>query len=250
MTVNSEENKEQSVQQKCDNTNVGYSDLYPGRKQAPIRSWWSKLFLEEKLEQIQKTKCELNVYDCIKESPAVKLMMAALKSSGCEIDIGRHISCEVCDKAVTGGYDPQLNQIIICQNTAADKGRVQSSLVHEMIHMFDYCRYNLNLKNVDHLACTEIRAANLCHCSFLGAVTGGTASPFKIKQMHRNCVADKATRSIMAVQDVTKEEAIKSVTRVFHKCYNDLEPIGRRIRRNSEDMKKAYLEASLYGYID
>lgn len=28
-----------------------------------------------------------------------------------EVDIRRHISCEVCDKSVTGGYDPYLNQV-------------------------------------------------------------------------------------------------------------------------------------------
>lgn len=37
--------------------------------------------------------------------------MGALKASGCEIDIRRHISCEVCDHSVTGGYDPFLNQV-------------------------------------------------------------------------------------------------------------------------------------------
>ncbi|CAK9801281.1 Mitochondrial inner membrane protease ATP23 homolog [Anthophora quadrimaculata] len=210
MTVDSEENNEQSIPKKCDNTDADYSDLYPGRRQTPVRSWFDKIFFTEKYEEIQKTQCELNVYNCVQNSPLVKLMMAALKSSGCEIDLSRHISCEVCDKAVTGGYDPQLNQIIICQNTARSKNRVQSSLVHEM----------------------------------------GIASPIHIKEVHRDCVANKAIRSILAVQNVSEEKAVESVARVFDRCYNDLEPIGRRIRRNSEDMKKAYCEAPLYGYSD
>ncbi|CAK9811182.1 Mitochondrial inner membrane protease ATP23 homolog [Anthophora plagiata] len=248
MTVHSEENNEQSIPKKCDNTDTDYSDLYPGRRQAPVRNWFDKIFFMEKYDEIQRTKCEFNVYNCIQNSPLVKLMMAALKSSGCEIDLSRHISCEVCDKSVTGGYDPQLNQIIICQNAA--QSRVQSSLVHEMVHMFDYCRNHLDLTNLDHLACTEIRAANMCHCSFLGACSQGIASPIHIKEVHKECVANKAIKSILAVQNVSEEEAKESVSRVFNRCYNDLEPIGRRIRRNSEDMKKAYLEAPLYGYID
>lgn len=85
------------------------------------------------------------------------------------VDLRRHISCEVCDDAVTGGYDPELNQIIICQNTSKSKGFVQGVLTHEMVHMFDYCTNDLDFKNVEHLACSEIRAANLAHCSFLGA---------------------------------------------------------------------------------
>lgn len=44
------------------------------------------------------------------------------------------------------------------------------------------------------------------------------------------------------------KEAIEIIEKVFPKCYDDLEPIGRRIRRNSDDMLKAFKEASYYGY--
>lgn len=71
--------------------------------------------MREGKESFDKHKCEQNVYKCIKTSPLVKLMMGALKSSGCEIDIRRHISCEVCDHSVSGGYDPVNNQVIVCQ---------------------------------------------------------------------------------------------------------------------------------------
>lgn len=115
----------------------------------------------------------------------VKLMIGALKSSGCPIDLRRHISCEVCDVTVSGGYDPELNQVVVCQNMARNKGMVQGVLSHEMIHMFDYCNNNLDFKNIDHLACTEIRAANLTHCSFLSACAQGDASPFRIQKAHQ-----------------------------------------------------------------
>jgi len=52
----------------------------------------------------------------------------------------------------------------------------------------------------------------------------------------------------MAVHKVSKEVAEAAIERVFTKCYNDLEPIGRRIRRNSFDMPRAYAEGYLYGY--
>lgn len=85
----------------------------------------------------------------------------------------------------SGGYDPETNQIVICQNTAKGRGIVQGILTHEMIHMFDYCTNNLDFKNVEHLACTEIRAANLAHCSFLGAYMQGDADYFNIKKRHQ-----------------------------------------------------------------
>lgn len=91
----------------------------------------------------------------------------------------------MCDVSVSGGYDPVLNQVVVCQNIARNEGIVQGVLTHEMIHMFDYCRNDLDFKNIDHLACTEIRAANLTHCSFMSAWTQGDASPFNIKEAHQ-----------------------------------------------------------------
>lgn len=131
---------------------------------------------------------------------------------------------------------------------ARSEGMVQGVLTHEMIHMFDYCTNNLDFKNIDHLACTEIRAANLTHCSFMSAWLQGDAAPWKIQKAHEDCVKSKALMSVLAVRKVTNEEAIAAVERVFPKCYADLEPIGRRIRRNSEDMYKAYKEGPMYGY--
>ncbi len=46
-----------------------------------------------------------------------------------------------------------------------------------------------------------------------------------------------------------KEEARAIVDSVFDKCYGDLEPIGRRIRRSSDDIRKAYKERVFYGYV-
>ena len=97
-----------------------------------------------------------------------------------------------------------LNQIVVCQNVKKNEGLVQGVLTHEMIHMFDYCNNELDFKNIDHLACTEIRAANLTHCSFISAVIQGDASMFRIKKAHENCVKTKAICSILAVRKVSK----------------------------------------------
>lgn len=248
MTIANEESEKNSVPITHNDVEIDNSDLYPERKGNKPRSWWNKVLRIKEREELSKIKCEGNVYNCVKDSVLVKLMMAALKSSGCEIDIRRHISCEVCDKSVTGGYDPQLNQIVVCQNSATSKNMVQGVLSHEMIHMFDYCRNKLEFDNLDHLACTEIRAANLCHCSFLSSWIQGHASFFNIAETHQNCVKEKAMQSILAVRKVSEEVARAAVLRVFDRCYNDLEPVGRRLRRNSLDMNKAYLEGPLYGY--
>lgn len=58
----------------------------------------------------------------------------------------------------------------------------------------------------------------------------------------------KALYSVLAVRQIGMKEAVEIIEKVFPKCYEDLEPIGRRIRRNSDDMLKAFKEAAYYGY--
>ncbi|CAG7819894.1 unnamed protein product [Allacma fusca] len=223
--------------------------LYPERGGDPVKASWLSTFAGTGgREGIDKLQCERNVYKVLQTSPLAKIMMGALKSSGCAVDIRRHFSCEVCDPSVTGGYDPVLNQVVICQNSARSKGFIQGVVTHEMIHMFDYCRRKLDLTDIKHLACTEIRAANLAHCSFLSAVTQGSASFFNIKNQHQNCVRKRAVASVLAVRNASQEEAEAAVDSVFWKCYNDLEPIGRRIRRNSDNMYQAYRDRISLGY--
>ncbi|XP_067120491.1 LOW QUALITY PROTEIN: mitochondrial inner membrane protease ATP23 homolog [Centruroides vittatus] len=240
------ETKEENVSNRECSTDRYDLKHFPGRTNH-MKNW-----LEGTLNAnpTDRMKCEQRVCEVMEKSPLVKLMISALHSSGCDFDLKRHVVCEPCDDVVSGGYDAELNQVIICQNVAKSSGRVQGAMSHELIHMFDYCRANMDFKNLDHLACTEIRASNLLHCSFLGAVVDGVASPINIAKRHADCVKKRAIYSVLAVREVTYEEASKAVERVFAKCYNDLEPIGRRIRRKSLDMEKAYRERYHYGYVD
>lgn len=231
---------------KTENDSQWGYDMYPERRQKSDNTALGT-FLKGR-DNLDKIKCERNVYKCVKDSPIVKLLMGALKASGCPIDIRRHISCEECAPTVSGGFDPVLNQVVICQNVVRKESLIQAVLMHEMIHMFDFCRHELNFRNLDHLACTEIRAANLAHCSFMSAWTQGDVTLFNFKEGHQTCVKNKALSSIMAARNVTKEEAVQAVNRVFPQCYADLEPVGRRIRRNSDDMYKALNEGYYYGY--
>ena len=52
-------------------------------------------------------------------------------------------------------------QIVLCENNIYSQGHMNDTLTHELIHTLDYCRAELDWKNIDHLACTEIRAASL-----------------------------------------------------------------------------------------
>ena len=58
----------------------------------------------------------------------------------------------------------------------------------------------------------------------------------------------RAIDSVLAVRPVSLEEAEAVVNKVFKRCYNDTEPIGRRVRPKSSDADLAYAEAFLLGY--
>lgn len=196
---------------------------------------------------VQRTQCERQVVKALEEDPYVKLMIAALKSAGCPVNARRHISCESCHSWVTGGYDNRYNQVVVCQGISDQK--VAGVLSHELLHMYDFCRAQLDWNNVEHVACTEIRAANLFHCSMSSGLYAGSVNPLGFKKGHSACVKQKAVASVLAVRpELSKAEAWAVTERVFDKCYNDLEPIGRRARRQSNDKYRAYRERFIYGY--
>ena len=70
-----------------------------------------------------------------------------------------------CDQSLSGGYDDQANQVIICSNNCKTPEKVEEILSHELVHMYDYCTANIDFSNPKHLACSEIRAATLTSCS-------------------------------------------------------------------------------------
>jgi len=54
-------------------------------------------------------------------------------------------SCEYC------------RQIVVCKNNSHYRPICCNVLAHEMIHMFDFCRADVDFRNLEHLACTEVR---------------------------------------------------------------------------------------------
>ncbi|KAI0207175.1 Mitochondrial inner membrane protease ATP23 [Lamellibrachia satsuma] len=234
-----------SSSQKRTDEDYGYY-FYPDRGGRRDKSLVAKV--AEGRSSNRAMKCITNVYWCAEKHPMVKLLMAALKSSGCPIDINRHVSCEDCRSCVNGGFDPTTNQIVVCQNNSASRKLCCNVMAHELIHMFDFCRAKVDFTNLEHLACTEIRAANFMHCSYISSMSDKGVSPFHIKQRQQECVKKKAIMSIVMVRNVEEEEARKVVDKVFTKCHNDLEPFGRIPRRKSRDPERMLAEGYFYGY--
>jgi inner membrane protease ATP23 len=101
--------------------------------------------------------CQKRVASVMCKSPLARLLLLALKQSGCSVLPHRHLACESCSAQVDGGYDAAYNQLIVCSNRCRSETKVEEILTHELVHMYDYCTAKVDFKDMDHLACTEIR---------------------------------------------------------------------------------------------
>ncbi|CAL1539910.1 unnamed protein product [Lymnaea stagnalis] len=221
--------------------------FYPDRDKKKKRSLFERALGRD---NVHNFKCTTHVKKCLASNPKVKLMVGALESYGCPVEFSRHISCEPCLGTVSGGFDPKSMQVVVCQNNVRNTDICCNVLAHELLHAFDFCRAKVNFENLRHLACTEIRAANMFHCSLGAAINSGEASVFNIKERHQLCVKNKALQSIMLVRNVTKLEAMTIVDEVFDRCYNDTEPFGRRCFKNLGRAQRALDEARNYYDLD
>lgn len=183
-------------------------------------------------------KCQIMLQFAMETSPYAKLLLSAMKNSGCKLFKDRHFSCEDCDGTVSGGFDASSSQIVLCQNNIRHQSHMNRVVTHELVHAFDHCRADVDwFNNLRHLACSEIRAANLSgDCSFS---TEAARFNFGLKQHHQDCVRGRAIRSILAVRKIGQEEAEKIVNEVFNTCFNDHAPFGR-IPHSKKDANFAY----------
>lgn len=204
----------------------GY-DLFPERNQG-------KHTIKENLLRFNH-KCQVMLTLAMETSPYAKLLLSAMKNSGCKVFKDRHFSCEDCDGTVSGGFDAASSQIVLCQNNIHKQSHMNRVVTHELIHAFDHCRAHVDWFNsFRHLACSEIRAANLSgDCSFSTELFRFNLG---LKEHQQECVRGRAVRSILAVRKISREEAQKIVNEVFDSCFNDHAPFGRIPHGNKEAM--------------
>ncbi|XP_065842075.1 mitochondrial inner membrane protease ATP23 homolog [Oscarella lobularis] len=171
-------------------------------------------------------RCVRRLDRAFKRSAYVKFMLDAMKKVGCEVDVGKHVVCEPCSGKVLGGFDPYRNQVVLCENTVYSQGSMEDTLTHELIHAYDHCRAKIDWDNLKHLACTEIRAANLSGDCFFWKENFARLK-FGWRKHQQKCVRARAVESILCVRDVERVEAEAAVDSVFSQCFNDTDPFER-----------------------
>ncbi|KAI0395301.1 peptidase M76 family-domain-containing protein [Xylariaceae sp. FL0594] len=170
----------------------------------------------------------------LRHSPTVRFLRERIAELGGSLDRS-NIVCARCPARLTedgkvhrqaGGFDPGTG-ILICSNEVRDRGHLEDSLAHEMVHAWDHLRWKMDWvgdKDLKHAACTEIRASMLSgECRWTReSMTRGN---LKLTQQFQECVRRRAILSVMARPRCKDDvQAAKVVNQVWDSCFSDTRP--------------------------
>ena len=211
------------------------------------------LYLQQRAKD--HAQCQQWKHELINSSPVVSFMIQELAKLGCKMDIEKDLRCTECDERKSGGFMPPTlspeedmpivhdvvsveerkvgcvsnvhrspGGIILCQNRLTSRLHTEDTLAHELIHVYDYCRFKMNWLDLKHHACAEIRAASLSgDCRYTREFMRGFGGKF-VKQ-HQECVRRRAVLSVSQNPNCkTKEDAERAVDEVFEACFADTRP--------------------------
>lgn len=82
-------------------------------------------------------------------------MMKHLALSGCAVPQS-NIQCAPCDMTHAGGFLPDVGGVVMCSGHFFNKKHMETTLAHELIHMYDQCKFKVDWSNLRHHACSEV----------------------------------------------------------------------------------------------
>ncbi|GLB43751.1 putative has a dual role in the assembly of mitochondrial ATPase [Lyophyllum shimeji] len=138
----------------------------PAQPTSAFERWRRKAMLvtglgvteEERLEDLrmhQTRQCEKTKTYLMNYSPPVVFMLQHLKLSGCEVP-PQNILCAPCDWSRAGGFSPDPGAVVLCSGHFFSQKHMESTLVHELVHMYDHCKFKVDWSNLRHHACSEL----------------------------------------------------------------------------------------------
>jgi mitochondrial inner membrane protease ATP23 len=111
-------------------------------------------------------RCEKDRDWLFKWSPVVTFMREKIGDLGGELN-GKNVLCRRCPARLdsegnvhrqSGGFSP-AHGILICANEVRDRGHLEDTLAHEMVHAWDHLRWKVDWtgdEDLRHAACTEV----------------------------------------------------------------------------------------------
>lgn len=160
--------------------------------------------------------------------PSVRFMMDHVTKLGGNLNAS-NITCGPCDDLKGGGFHPDFG-ILLCSNHIRDKWQLEDILTHELVHAYDHLKFQVDLTDLRHHACTEIRALMLSgECRMMNEIRktglGGFGGKFQ------DCIRRRAVLSVTANPNCASvEDAEKAVGTVWKSCFNDTRPFERVYR--------------------
>ncbi|OBZ79176.1 Mitochondrial inner membrane protease ATP23 [Grifola frondosa] len=147
------------------------------------------------MEEYHRQTCEKWKRELMNYSPAVVFMLKHLKLSGCDVS-SADLICSPCDFTRSGGFSPEAGAVVLCQGKFFSKVHMEDTLVHELVHMYDHCKFKVDWYNLRHHACSEIRANSLSgDCRWSREVRRGFVA---FSKQHQECVRRRAIISVRA----------------------------------------------------
>ncbi|KAG6950217.1 hypothetical protein JG687_00014394 [Phytophthora cactorum] len=131
--------------------------------------------------------------------------------------------------------------VVFCANRLHSAREVEETMVHELIHAYDFTVRKMDITKSDILACSEIRSARESEC-YQKAKLLETVLPdvefFKksARWLNARCVREHAVRS---TSSMFPAEAREEVDKMFDQCFTDHSPF----KTNTKDPK---VRAELY----
>ena len=178
-------------------------------------------------------RCDRNKRWLFKHSPIIRFMQHNINLLGpadgsASIHEG-NVRCRRCTKAQSGGFDAEYG-ILMCANKLRNRGHLEDTLAHEMIHAYDHMRFKLDPYDLRHAACMEIRASTLSgECRWTREFF--TRSQWNITQQLQECVRRRAALSV-AARPACKDDvqAARIVNEVWDSCFHDTRPFDEIYR--------------------
>lgn len=171
-------------------------------------------------EEILKTKRPCKLVTQLEKALNVKIGIVTVNEDSDQpnYDAGKlPIICRACtDEGVEGlarAFFATPPSITLCSNRLYRRSDIQESLVHEMIHAYDYLVREMDLTKCKRLACSEIRANREGECS------GRWIELFD--SARKTCTKNSA---IHATQSIFPKKGRECVKVMFDECYADREP--------------------------
>lgn len=175
-------------------------------------------------------RCESMLQKGLQTQRVVELR-EAMDKAGCSVP-DTFFQCKPCapNESVIGGFMVESDpQIVVCEDNVEKfniaQSHVSRTMVHELIHAYDHCRAHVDWKDCLHIACSEVRAANLSgDCSYLNEARRRN---FAVKHQGAQCVRRRAELSLQAhphCADIAK----RAVEQVLDTCIKDTAPFMYR----------------------